>query len=724
MTLASFANVPSGYAAVVEEINANWSVPVVWCQVNLEDATPISPPTRQQVYVGRQVSFQLDPGQVVYCDWYNVTNGDTQVLVTNHACPAGFDAYAADPAALAANCTVDPGTIDMTVEDGKLFYQTKPVPWGTPIVYSPVPSGEVRISEKLPASWGLPVVVCKVDREATSVLPYTINPVINGPSRRMELSPDQQLSCDWYNVPGGLGMVSIWTQACPEGFDARNATPLQLEQRCTEDIETIDYTLTSGSFTQTASSTNLFRYADFPAVPAGTVTVTGALPHGSGTPVVYCRVQQEGQPVTEPKQPEINGATISWSLEAGQWLICRWYNVVDTGSTVTVVKWICPDGAPYDQSYEWYVANCTQKHAGVGFTLTHSGGSVPGVTDANGQVQWPDVPLGPFSIQEQIPKDYGEPVVFCSAGSDVTLAQFQRKETPGGYLEDELTTGRTLYTCNWFNIYPGPGKVTIHKYTCPPGYDLHAAGADPKVDCTEATNGISFTLTGVDPTVAPVQGTTGDAGDGTVTFGDLAPGVYRAEETVPPNTELAFVLDCTGGKMGAIRPYPLSTGDSIEIPVGAGESIDCSWYNVPGYDDGRLTVIKYQCATMTYTSDVDCEVYEGGRAFDLLAWNGSGWEVHATGTTDGAGRATFEGLQPGEYWLDEQGGEWCHLASDRLTDGDRLDVQNGQETIVSVYNCGSSPDDVGKVGTTPTKYPNTGVAPADRARSSHTGEQP
>ena len=78
--------------------------------------------------------------------------------------------------------------------------------------------------------------------------------MINGPSIVMGLSPGQQLACDWYNVPGGLGMVSIWTQACPEGVDAATATPLQLEQRCSDDIESVDYTLTSGSFTRTGGN--------------------------------------------------------------------------------------------------------------------------------------------------------------------------------------------------------------------------------------------------------------------------------------------------------------------------------------------------------------------------------------------------------------------------------------------------------------------------------------
>ena len=43
---------------------------------------------------------------------------------------------------------------------------------------------------------------------------------------------------------------------------------------------------------------------------------------------------------------------------------------------------------------------------------------------------------------------------------------------------------------------------------------------------------------------------------------------------------------------------------------------------------------------------------------------------------------------------------------------DSFDVEDGEETAVEVYNCGSEPGEQGKVPTTPMKYPNTGVAPA------------
>ena len=256
----------------------------------------------------------------------------------------------------------------------------------------------------------------------------------------------------------------------------------------------------------------------------------------------------------------------------------------------------------------------------------------------------------------------------------------------------------------------GPGEITIYKYTCPEGYDLHAWGADPTTDCPDATNGITFTLDGPDGYHA--QTDTGDSVDGAVYFGGLEPGEYTATETVPDGIASVFVLDCIGGKMGAIRDYPLSTGETFAISVGADEKITCYWYNVPDYEQGRLTVYKYWCSTQTYTSDVDCEIYEGGSTFDLVWWNGDSWEYADTGTTDGGGMASWGGIDPGEYWLDEHDRDWCHLTSEQLSDdGNWLNVYDGEETIVNVYNCSSDPGDKGKPGKTPTKYPNTGTPP-------------
>ena len=716
LVLASFANVPSGYMAVVETLPDGWATPIVWCQVNDENANPVSPPVQMEVYGDRQVNVDLEPGQVVFCDWFNVAQGFVDVHISKHVCPMGFDAYAADATTLATECASNPGTVDFTVEDGALYLQTNPATGAAPAVFENVPSGQIRVSETLPDGYGLPVVFCRVDFEDNSIIvPFGQAPVEVGPSIAYSLSAGQSLHCNWVNVFGGLGSVSIWSQACPEGFDALTATRLELELGCSEEIGTVDFALANGSFSDTASSTNLFRYADFPAVPAGMVTLTETSASAYDTAVVYCRVQETGQPVTPAEKVEIGvDRSFSWDLEANQWLICQWYSAYDTGSTVMLIKFECPAGTLDDQDQSIYIQNCTQPHDGVDFTLTHSGGASTMPT-VGGLVQWTGIPLGPFSIQELIPLDYGEPIVFCgvTASSGGPLdAVAARVEATGGYVESTFDFPNTTYLCYWYNILGGPGEITMHKFTCPPGYDLHASGAAPLVDCAEKTNGVNFTLIDTDPATVDLQSITGDSIDGAVYFGGLAPGDYTAIESVPPETAYVFVLDCVGLKMGAIRPYPLSMGDTLTIPVGAGESIVCYWMNVPEYEGGRLTVVKHQCSTMTYISDVDCEVYEDGQGFDLVFWIGEAWEYHSTGTTDGVGQFTWIDLTPGEFWVDEHDRDWCHMASEWISeDGNWLNVVDDDVTIVNVYNCSGDPGDKGKPGATPTKYPNTGTPP-------------
>ncbi len=714
LTLASFAGVPSGYVAVVEDSVAGWGTPIVYCQVSLEDATVVTPPALTPVYVGRQINFELKPGHVVYCDWYNVMAGFVDVHIAKRTCPEGFDAYTADVATLAATCAGDPGSVDFTVEDGALYLETRPATLGAPASFTDAPSGTLRISEKLPDGYGLPVVSCRVEFEDGSVVaPPVLRQVRYGPGIVESLSGGQALYCDWYNVAGGMGSVHVWKQACPAGLDV-HAMPLQqLELQCGDDIGTIEFGLASGTFSATASSTNLFRYADFPAVPAGELTLTETLPVEYGEPIVFCRAQGGPGPIAPYEKLAIEDeSSISWQLEANTELYCSWFNVTPSGNTVVVIKHTCPEGTARDQDAGWYGTACTEPHAGVEFKLTAGMGSVTRATDAAGEARWTSVPLGAFSVQEYIPDGYGEPVVFCgvvsSTGGAPLDAVAKWVDATSGYHASTFGYTGTLYLCYWYNIPGEHGDLTILKHTCPEGYDPHAWNADPKADCAEGPNGVVFTATG--PNGYQQQSATGDSVQYGVRFGDLEPGSYTIAEQVPEGIGLVFVWDCYGQMMGELRPTPLSIGETLTIEIGADEAITCHWYNVPHDPDGKLTVIKYTCATQFYVSEVDCEVYEGGQGFDLAWWNGDAWEIIANGTTGGDGRYAWTGLDAGEYWLDERDREWCQMTSEQLSDdGNWLNVHEGEETIVKVYNCASDPAEQGKPGPIPTKYPNTGV---------------
>ncbi len=310
------------------------------------------------------------------------------------------------------------------------------------------------------------------------------------------------------------------------------------------------------------------------------------------------------------------------------------------------------------------------------------------------------------SVTEEIPFGYStQPYVSCDFVSQ-NLLVLTPPSVINGVLTATLNHPGQRIICHWFNTYLGPGDLTIYKWACPEGYDYFAWGSNPKTDCTEATNGVTFVLD--QPAGVDLQTDTGDSINGAVKFGGLAPGDYVVNEIVPQGTSEVFVLDCVGLYTESVHPIPLSYGPTLEIRIAGGDRIECHWYNVPAMNPeyGWMTVTKYTCSTATYVSDIDCEVFEGGKGFDLQVWNGSSWVASTSGTTNGAGQLTWINLAPGTYRVVEQGGKACRISSNPV-------VNANAGTTVKVYNCGLTPPPGGK---TPTKYPNTGADPGASTR--------
>jgi hypothetical protein len=569
--------------------------------------------------------------------------------------------------------------------------------------------GAIHIAEQIPDGYGDPVVFCA----PLDVDTFSLVPSAGGMVSLTEFGQDTpwSLQCNWYNIPGHDNTVTVYKWDCPEGTQYGQDMDYYGAECATEHLNIPISLVDANGEHATTTQANGTQWNNVTIGQEGELQIIEEIPDGYGDPVVYCWTNDGDPALVE----SANGFVVPKpASEDGHFdYYCNWYNIPENGSSITITKYECPEGTTYDHDDGWYQENCTAYHEGIDFKLTHSEGVEFDTTGADGMAGWGDVPLGPFSIQEHLPYEYDEPVVICGFTAMVDGAILdgfpQRVESPGGYVEFEFEYPGTDYFCDWYNIPGGPGEITIYKYTCPEGYDLYAWDANPTEDCTEKTDGIEYTLVDEDPGTVDLQSSTGDAIDGAVNFGSLAPGPYTVIETVPADTEYVFVLDCYGQDRGALRPYPLSMGDTLDINVGAGESIECYWYNVPGYDPdyGRITVYKYECSTKTYVSDVDCEVYEDGQGFDLVQWDGDSWEYVDTKTTDGAGKAMWINVESGEYWLDEHDGDRCHIASEQMSDdGNWINVYDNQETVVRVYNCSDTP---GKPGKTPTKYPNTGV---------------
>jgi len=127
-----------------------------------------------------------------------------------------------------------------------------------------------------------------------------------------------------------------------------------------------------------------------------------------------------------------------------------------------------------------------------------------------------------------------------------------------------------------------PASLTILAFACEPGYDPFALDADPAQECSEPTDGVPFALTG-DGT--DMTRSAGDDGDGTATFQELAPGVYRLTGQPPSWGGVAFVHDCVSSvrSFDDAAFFPLAmvgpTG-TISLTLLPGETLECGWYQV------------------------------------------------------------------------------------------------------------------------------------------------
>jgi hypothetical protein len=708
-------DVPTGVFSVTETVPAGWDEPVAYCWSNLVASTDGA------AKIGDSINWTIAEGEHAECLFVNIADPEGRtthtIRVDKFECPDGFDT-SSDWFTYQAECTTAMPDVDFTLEleestGTKTTDANGKIEWNNIFLGG---AGQIGIDEHIPPGYGEPVVWCVSFPEAAADPEDFDIHLVPATDGRVLVTPEQHypfiFSCTYFNFTGtdgaeGGSTVTIIKKDCP--YDAGAETLDQYSNECPTDFDAIEFELSyNGNAYPATTSGGIVEWTE---VPAGDFSIQETIPDGYADPVVFCghNLVPDG-PIFNMPMMDATGGLLQDTLVADPIdYLCYWFNLPAEEYTgdLLIEKFACHDGTPHGQDKDWYEANCTDPHSGVTFGVTSSDGLVFQDT-VGGVVLVTDLPTGEMEIQEMIPAGFGEPEVFCETG-----AGFAKQEVQNGHFSRDFSSGSDWWmTCYYFNIPAEPGDMTILKWTCPEGYDLFAAGADPQVDCTEATNGVEFQF-GLDggAALAELQ-TTGDLIDGGVFFDDLEPGTYKAVELVPEGIESVFVLEGTGHLMGVLQPYPLSQGNVLDsIEVDAGEHLTCHWYNVPESHGGSLTVIKYTCSTEVFVSEVDCEIAEHGITFDLLKWDGATWQVLDTQVTGGFGKIQWIDVEPGDYGLDEHDGEWCHLQTTPVFGpGDFFSVFEGEDTVVEIYNCTGEP---GTPGDTPTKYPNTGVPPAE-----------
>ncbi len=718
---ATWSNLEDGTHAVQESIPDGWFEPRIWCYQyewtpgDTSMITDLSSFSAASAPDGRwETTLEGGPYRVI-CYVFNIPGYDNTVTVYKYNCdykPVGYNTLGQWQEACPRkgnDITFSLGNIngasEMTTVDGKAEW-TKVSP------------GAFSLTEKPYPGYGEAVWWCGWTAYYDGAVYDAFPQVASAPGNvyQGEITiPGTSWFCYVFNIPDDESKIVVYKYNCPEGavFDDSLGS---YQEACTEPGDGIEFTLDNsmGSSTKAISGGSTTWYD----VPQGPFTLTEHIPPGYGEPVWWCGMTgyqngavYDGFPQVVNAPGGVYTGSIDYELT---YYFCYVFNFPHYDREVTVYKWYCPEGLmPESEDYQDWKDTCTTPMSGVGFELDWGDGSSWKNTNMSGKASWYGVEPGEFTLTEQYLPGYESPYVFCSLE-----AYYQDGAAYGEGYQPYSVTDRSVskdvgdyaeytWVCHFFNIPKGPGEITIYKWYCPPGYDVTAWGADPTMDCTQVANGIDFVL---DQPVGPnLLATTGDAGQGAVYWGNLSPGAYSVSEMVPGDVSYAFIWDCVGGDIPAVHPTPLTWGNYLLVKVAGGDSITCNWYNVPDPEDGWVTLYKYQCWTKTYTSEVDCELYEFGASFELFADGGGSQGV---GTTNAGGVYTWGNLEAGNYTLDELSHTPCKITSTKVTPDGKVTVVDGQGTVVKVYNCSSEP---GKKpvpgGKVPTKYPNTGFDP-------------
>gem|GEM_PF-1309007 len=720
-----WTGLPDGSFEAQEALPEGYSPPKVWCyryQYESNGEQPaIGSQDYEQVDAGEGVwSGSIEDGPIrIICHWFNIPGEDNTVTVYKYNCeykPVGFhslgewlDACPTKGDGVGFTLDTSNGPQAQETVDGKA-------------TWADVPVEPFTITEEPQAGYGEPVVWCGwtayYNGEVNDAFPQLVE-ASGGVYHGTISVPNTSYVCFWFNIPEEDSRIVVYKYYCPEGA-LDGVVPDELtyyQTTCTEEGNGIEFTLENSQGTTSQDIMN--GSATWNDVPQGPFTLTETIPPGYGEPVWWCGFTgYENGAIADgfPMQVEAPGGVFSASINFDVTNYFCWvFNFPDRDRTVTVHKWYCPEGTQPDTgTFDAWKSTCIEPMSSVGFTHEDSSGSTWKLTGISGSATWYGAEPGENSLTEQHLPGYFPPVVYCELDARYDDgAAYAEGLTPYDVTDDSVSKALDYaefhWICHFFNIPEGPGEITIYKWYCPPGYDVNAWNADPTVDCTQAQNGIPFTL---DQPVGPnLMSNTGDSIPGAVYFGDLDPGGYVVSETVPADVGYVFVWDCVGTDIPKVHPMPLNWGSVLNVDVAGGDSIICHWYNVPDPEFGWITLYKYSCSTETFMSEVDCQVYEFGASFELFQVDGNASK--GVGDTNAGGQYTWNNLEEGAYSLDEISHEPCKITSTKVDGEGNAWVDAGQGTVIKVYNCkvdtSTTPEVPGKV---PGKYPNTGVGPA------------
>ncbi len=641
----SWPDQPSGTHVIEEQVPEGYGTPVIYCTV-VAPGEDGQVPVKVPVQKGNMVVLDVMSGGDVYCLWFNIqvpeesppTNTGGTVDIYKSVCPAGVPPDM-EVEAYQDECTLT-GDWDFEVEwtDGTFTTDANGF-----VGWTDVPPGEWRITEALPEGYGAPVVWCRWLSWPPDVVDVDPSWFLLDAAEGIILIPlkygDMHIECRWFNMrekgafeptppPGdekpteaSRGVeLTVYKYLCPAGYSpgAPGSDPLH---DCSMPMNGVVFAIERPDSMEVLTSTGdaVDGGIHLSGNPPGDYTITEEPPAGIESAFVWsCSNHGTTMPGATPLSV---GYRYSLTPQPGDSITCLWFNIPfdngvwdpdpnvateppssdDTGIELQVFKLWCSDQATSTTGYQQLVEEfCEFSEAQTAtVTVMSDGGSSTKAIVGQTPGTW-NLTGDSWALSEAQVEGHGSPVAWCQlVGAGSGDGEPYRLENNGWSWMPEATSSGGDMACAIFNI-PGefeipeptevpteplePAELTIFKYECPVDYSLRNSGADPAVDCVMPVDGMSFSLESVDPAGYEAQSTTGDAIEGAVVFGGLAPGDYVVSEVPYAGIQTFFVWNCSNLGVPVPGDAPLAYWTSLSLTLQAGDSVTCYWFNIPAGD--------------------------------------------------------------------------------------------------------------------------------------------
>jgi hypothetical protein len=377
--------------------------PVVFCKliygIDGSETQYLQQPV-EAVEDGYRITYGVDGGFNLYCDWFNRTDTPySGIYVHKYGCPDTWEAdWALDE--WIQNCTtvVRDATFTVRHSDGTSYEQPLS---GIDVWWELLPPGEYQISEEPPAAWTDSVIWCWQGTYGNEQSRTYEKVDSNENGFGWELGGYEYIDCYWYNLPrqrpvidpNAPATLTIVKYTCPEAYD-----PLALEADPDEDCDELTDDVTFGLIGAQNATIEAKTGDDgegtvtFKDLKAGSYLLHETYPENVEQAFIWsCEstVRVFDYPFSPFARIDETG-TIKVSVVPGETLECSWFNVPSPEEDedqpsegeveITVNVFTCGAGAVNPSA-------CDPAVEGVGVSLTATSGDGDPIdleTDDNG----------------------------------------------------------------------------------------------------------------------------------------------------------------------------------------------------------------------------------------------------------------------------------------------------------------------------------------------------